>query len=88
MAQVDYTGAGGETASLRKAPGTDDVSGDYNEYSDVKTILVGGLSVTLKGEGGAYVFAVWSADGYSYSLSLSEGAGQDVWQKIMENISQ
>ena len=88
MAQVDYTGAGGETASLRKAPGTDDVSGDYNEYSDVKTIPVGGLSVTLKGEGGAYVLAVWSADGYSYSLSLSEGAGQDVWQKIMENISQ
>lgn len=83
LAEIDYTGEG-RTASFRKSPGTEDNSGDYNTYPEVKEIEAGQLTVTLKGGGGAYTLAVWSADGYSYSVRLSDGISESEWRHLID----
>lgn len=81
FAQIDYTN-GSEIVSYRKIKGDEDISGDYNDYDDVKEITADGVSVTVKGNGGIYYVAVWQKDGYSYSISdysgLSEQAFADM----------
>ena len=48
-----------------------DVSGDYNEYSDEKEVEYKGMKVTLKGEKGLYYLAIWSKGKFSYSFDSS-----------------
>lgn len=67
MIQAIY-GAEQETMRIRKGPGSEDISGDYNDYAQVK--LVDGA--TLKGENGRFSLAVWTSGGYAYSLSVEE----------------
>ena len=82
LAEINYTG-GGWTASFRKSPGTEDNSGDYNAYPEVKEISAGPLTVTLKGGGGAYTLAIWSADGYTRSVRLSDGISEAEWHNLI-----
>lgn len=83
MAQIEYTGEG-ETAVFRKGPGTDDVSGDYSVYSNVKEITVGANTVTLKGETDTFTLAVWTDGEYSYSLDISKGLSEDEWIEMIQ----
>lgn len=62
---------------LRKAVGSEDVSGDYNEYAEVFEQDVGGRTVTFKGDGSLVYLAVWTDGSYSYSVSVSDGADLD-----------
>lgn len=59
---------------LRKAKGSDDISGDYNEYATVKKVDVDGKSVTLKGNGELFNLAIWIDGEYSYCLGFDGGA--------------
>lgn len=84
LAEIDYAGEG-RTASFRKSPGTEDNSGDYNSYPDVKEINVGPLAVTLKGGGEVYTLATWLADRYAYSIRLSDGISESEWHALIYN---
>ena len=67
-------GTDGERAAyIRKAPGTDDISGDYNDYAETETLDVNSRSVTMKGNDGLVNLALWTDGGYSYALNVSEG---------------
>lgn len=82
MIQVFYTtGDPADEATqevlVRKAVGSEDVSGDYNEYASVTKQDVNGLTVTLKGNGDLMNLATWTDGNYSYSVSVSDGAGLD-----------
>ena len=59
LAEITYEG-GRQTLTLRQSAGSEDNSGDSNEYADVETRDADGLSVTLKGEGGQYALALWT----------------------------
>ena len=63
--------------TLRKGTGTDDISGDYNEYPEVKTL---DENITAKGEGGLIKLAVWTDGEYSYAI-CSEGISEE---KVLE----
>ena len=80
----------GQTAAeevlFRKARGTDDISGDYNVYSDVKKITVNEVSVTLKGEQGQYKLAIWQQDGFTYSLSWEPGGNEETFAEMLQSI--
>lgn len=68
------TEADGERAAyIRKAPGADDISGDYNDYAETETLDVNSRSVTMKGNDGLVNLALWTDGGYSYALNVSEG---------------
>jgi hypothetical protein len=73
MIQVDFTG-GDNRLTLRKAAGSDDVSGDYNTYAETNAVTVGELSVTMKGNDGQVSVATWTDGGYSYAIDASGAA--------------
>jgi hypothetical protein len=72
MAEITYLGEQ-QQLSFRKSVGTEDNSGDYETYSLDKKVAVEGVDVTLKGEENKISLAVWTKDGYAYSMRVSEG---------------
>lgn len=82
-AQITYEGEN-QTVTYRKAPGDEDISGDYNAYDTVTETMAGKISVTLKGDGDGYVLALWKSDGYSYALSLENPVAEEEIIKILE----
>lgn len=87
FAQVEYQGESQEEAVLfRKARGTDDISGDYNVYSDVTEITVNDMAVTLKGENGVYSLAIWQQDEFVYSLSYEPGGSEDAYVMMIQSV--
>lgn len=68
MLEVDYDGERGGSVCLRKAVGTDDVSGDYNSYDLTQTSRIAGRDVTLRGAENAWYVVTWTRDGYSYAI--------------------
>lgn len=74
ITDVTYTAADGKTAMhIRKAEGSDDISGDYNAYEFEKEIEAGGKTVTVKGNNDLCYLMIWTEGGYSYSVNLVEG---------------
>ena len=68
MLEVNYNGERGGSVCLRKAVGTDDVSGDYNSYNLTQTSCIAGQDVTLRGAENAWYVATWTSDGYSFAV--------------------
>lgn len=85
LAQIQYSGQG-QTATYRQSAGESDNSGDYTAYRNVAELTAGGLSVTLKGEAGAYVLAMWTDGGFSYSLHLSQGLTEAQWRAVLDGV--
>lgn len=71
MIQAIY-GDENETMRIRKGTGSDDISGDYNIYTEVETVD----GVTIKGENDTFSLAVWEKDGYTYSISVAQALSQ------------
>ncbi len=69
MLELFYTDGNGSGVSARKAAGDGDISGDYNEYSEVETMDAGGAEVTIKGNGDGISLALWADGGYTYAVS-------------------
>lgn len=68
MIEVSYENGNDSGCSIRKAAGSDDISGDSNEYAALKTVSINNSQVTLKGENEKWSVATWTADGYSYAV--------------------
>lgn len=85
MAQIRFEGPE-NTLLYRKARGTEDVSGDYNIYSEVQTAAIGGREVTLKGENGQIFLALWQENGCSCALSVTAGLGQEAMVQLLQSL--
>lgn len=83
LAEIQYFG---QTDSLRyrKSHGTEDNSGDYNVYSQVKTLDVSGCAVTLKGGAEGYSLAAWTDGTYAYSVSVAEPMAEETFRGLLE----
>lgn len=79
--QVRYENAGKEI-NYRVAKGNEDISGDYNVYSDTKNVKIGDFDVTLR-SGDGKISAIWTKDNLSYAV-YSDGIGE---QEITELIA-
>lgn len=86
LAEIEYTGSDGDYAVYRKEKGTDDCSGDYNVYSIRRAISLNDIQITLKGDDQRYNLAIWTYEGYSYSLYLSEGISENEFQDILNAV--
>ena len=76
-----------EGLRIRKAKGTDDISGDYNEYKDVETVKVGDFEVTEKGSEGNISVAIWNDGTYSYAINVAEASlTKDIITNLISNI--
>ena len=76
-----------EGLRIRKANGTDDISGDYNEYKEENVVKVGELEVTEKGNDGNISVATWTDGTHSYSINVDEALlNADDIAKLVETI--
>lgn len=72
MVQVFYKN-GEEEILIRKAKGSEDISGDYNEYKENNTITVGNLKVFTRGNDGKVNTTTWVDGEYTYSITANLG---------------
>lgn len=71
--EVTYRSASGEEVTIRKGEGSDDISGDYNQYDSQGEQDVNGLNVMMKANGDTVRVASWTSGGFAYSVVLTKG---------------
>ena len=71
---------------IRKAPGADDISGDYNTYDSTEEVTVGELTVTEKGDGENVFSAIWTNGDYAYSFYSTVGISADALAELVAAI--
>lgn len=95
MIEVIYVNDANETEEgldeayrIRKAEGSEDISGDYNEYSFSKTIELDGYGVNIKGNGNNCYVATWQKDGYTYAIDVDQEyqMNESLMISIIENV--
>lgn len=87
LAQVIY--ADGEQELCYRVSPADggDNSGDYVDYEQMKTEKVGEISVTFKGDGEKVSLAIWTQNGYDYSVGIREtGVSMDEMVSILNEL--
>lgn len=57
---------------IRKAVGSEDISGDYNSYREESKFEKNGRPVTLKGNDGMVSLALWTDGAYTYSIMYAD----------------
>jgi hypothetical protein len=67
LVDLRYTKDGNEIC-VRKGLGTDDVSGDYNEYKSVTTKEILGVPVEIRSNGKGISGIIWTDGTYAYSI--------------------
>lgn len=80
----DMTAEDRRTVLIRKGKGSEDISGDYNKYALQEEKEMHGVKVTVKGEGETIYNAVWTQDGYAYSISADDGLTLDQVDALVE----
>ncbi len=86
FAEIDYTGDN-QSLSYRKAKGTEDISGDWNEYSNERHLTVNDWDILLKGNSEKYTLAVWTDGTYAYALSFEQEVTEEEITAIISTIS-
>lgn len=82
MIEVTY----GEDLNIRKAEGTEDISGDYSVYENTEIKKVNDKNITFSGNNGKIMKAVWTDNGYTYSITISDGIEIEKILNIAEQI--
>ena len=59
--------------TIRKGIGTVDISGDYNNYSDINENIIDGVTVTTRGNDNLIFNATWNNDNYTYAIVSNTG---------------
>ena len=85
MIEVIYASGENEIARIRKAPGAEDISGDYNAY-DAQDVAVGDVTVTMKSADGLVKLAIWQDGGYTYAVSVEAGCSADAMAELVSQI--
>lgn len=82
MVQCIYS-AGDSKVLIRKALGSDDISGDYNEYPNVNTVEIRGIAVVEKGDDKGVHVATWTQDGYAFAIDSDDGLEVSVIEDLV-----
>ena len=84
LIQVIY-GEPDHNVYFRKAVGTEDISGDYNEYDTVTESDMDGTNITFSGNGELVYLASWIEDGRFCSVSMNEGAEKETMLSVVRS---
>jgi len=69
---------------LRKGIGTEDISGDYNDYAESNQVTIDSYNVTMQGNNGSVSLATWTDGGFSYVVSVPEMSAESVTTIIQQ----
>lgn len=70
---------------IRKAPGTEDISGVYESYEEA-SVNVGEWNVIMKGRGDSIYLATWMDGDYTYSIYTSLGISDTDMAELVSHI--
>lgn len=84
--EVQYYNGDDRGMIIRKSRGSEDISGDFNEFDNITETEVNGNTVTIKGSGDEFSLALWVSGDYSYSVSVSSGISENALKEIIEII--
>ena len=76
LLEIIYNGDGMQYR-IRKAAGDQDISGDYNIYSELTDVTFQDVNLAVKGDDGKVALVTWLNGGYSYSVSFSDQISLD-----------
>ncbi len=77
---------GNKSILLRKAKGTDDISGDYNKYNNIDNQQVKQYSVTMKGRGDGYYVSSWSYGSFSFAVTSSSPLSAEYMKTLITSM--
>lgn len=83
IAQIEYVG-NGNTITYRVAKSEDDISGDYNDYTQTREEMFKNNKVTMKGNEDKVYVAIWQSGEYSYAICSSNGISYSEMKAIIE----
>lgn len=83
LLEIIYS-SGQDTITIRKAIGSEDISGDYTAYTEeMEADVAEGKCVTFKGQNGSVKVCTWLCGDYTYSLSFEAPVLQEYAQNIV-----
>lgn len=83
LLEIIYS-SGQDRITIRKAIGTEDISGDYTAYTEVtEADVTDNKCVTFKGQNGSVKLCTWVYGDYTYSLSFEAPVLQEYAQNIV-----
>ena len=74
LVELVYTDGAEEDLRFRKAPGSDDISGDLNQYEQTVEVNLDNIIATLKGKNNWFHVATWTKGDYTYSITSEKAA--------------
>ncbi len=87
MIQIIFHDAEDNRLFIRKEAGSEDISGDYNNYTEINTISVDGREVTMKGETGLVSVAIWTDGAYTYAVTADKPMAQDAMSALVSAVA-
>ena len=88
MIQVMYLNENGDRVIIRKAPGSDDISGDYTIYATEKVITIGDdTEVKARGDEDLFSSAVWTTDNFTYAVMLDQPTDELALVSILNEVN-
>ncbi|WP_283655024.1 hypothetical protein [Paenibacillus sp. RC334] len=85
IVEVFYSN-GKDTNRYRVAEGSEDISGNYEIYSQVSKKDIHGTDITIKGNNNVVNQAAWTQNNKSYSLFLESGVSVQTLEKNSETV--
>ena len=86
MINVIYTAADGSMLLIRKAKGSEDISGDYNEYEHNSEQTINDIDVQVRGNGDTLSAAVWYDNGEAYSMTVDRPMEKDRGLELLQQL--
>ena len=83
---VIYTAADGSMLLIRKAKGSEDISGDYNEYEHNSEQTINDIDVQVRGDGDTLSAAVWYDNGEAYSMTVDRPMEKDRGLELLQQL--
>lgn len=86
LLEVIMYGGEDDEFRVRKAPGTEDISGNWTSYPEKKTLTMGRDLVKLQGDKDKCYLATWTSGKYSYSAFIKNGLDYDAFIALIKGI--
>lgn len=71
---------------IRKAFGTEDISGDYNNYEEINKLSLNNLEITTKGNNGKVSVATWTNGDYTFSITTNNPLDVEPLAEIISDV--
>ncbi len=86
LIEIDYGTDSESIMTVRKAKGSEDISGDYTVYGFQKTLSYDGINVIAKGDGDLIKLLTWQKNDFTYALRLPNGMTEENMWELIQSI--